>query len=140
MPSATEGFQSLWPLQHFDRDAIRAAELNVTTGHLHPVPGMDGDLGAFLGQVVTVVEIDLCHKRIPIQATGVPLRVIKQEIDWSLNLACVLNGIHEAAMLAERLGSGDGERKTLLTRQIAFESLPASVLFALVGSVHGSGR
>jgi hypothetical protein len=34
--------------------------------------------------------------------------------------------------LAERLGSGDGERKTLLTRQIAFEPLPASVLFALV--------
>jgi len=33
--------------------------------------------------------------------------------------------------LAERLGSGDGERKTLLTRQIAFEPLPASVLFAL---------
>jgi hypothetical protein len=33
---------------------------------------------------------------------------------------------------AERLGSGDGERKTLLTRQIAFEPLPASVLFAIV--------
>jgi hypothetical protein len=32
---------------------------------------------------------------------------------------------------AERLGSGDGERKMLLTRQIAFEPLPASVLFAL---------
>ena len=32
----------------------------------------------------------------------------------------------------ERFGSGDGERKTLLTRQIAFEPLPASVLFALV--------
>ncbi len=30
--------------------------------------------------------------------------------------------------LAERFGSGDGERKTLLTRQIAFEPLPASVL------------
>jgi phosphohistidine phosphatase SixA len=36
--------------------------------------------------------------------------------------------------LNERLGSGDGERKTLLTRQIAFEPLPASVLFALVCS------
>jgi hypothetical protein len=37
----------------------------------------------------------------------------------------------------QRFGSGDGERKTLLTRQIAFEPLPASVLFALVvgGSV-----
>jgi hypothetical protein len=33
--------------------------------------------------------------------------------------------------LGERFGSGDGERKTLLTRQIAFEPLPASVLFAL---------
>jgi hypothetical protein len=38
---------------------------------------------------------------------------------------------------AERLGSGDGERKTLITRQIAFEPLPASVLFALVGSWFG---
>jgi hypothetical protein len=35
----------------------------------------------------------------------------------------------------ERLGSGDGERKTPLTRQIAFEPLPASVLFG----VHGWG-
>ena len=32
---------------------------------------------------------------------------------------------------AERCVSGDGERKTLLTRQIAFEPVPASVLFAL---------
>ena len=37
-------------------------------------------------------------------------------------------------LLGERLGSGDGERKTLLTRQIAFEPLPASVLFAHVRS------
>jgi hypothetical protein len=37
--------------------------------------------------------------------------------------------------LGERFGSGDGERKTLLTRQIAFEPLPASVLFALVRTV-----
>jgi hypothetical protein len=35
-------------------------------------------------------------------------------------------------LVGQRLGSGDGERKTLLTRQIAFEPLPASVLFALV--------
>ena len=34
-------------------------------------------------------------------------------------------------MLAERMESGDGERKTLLTRQTAFEPLPASVLFGL---------
>ena len=33
--------------------------------------------------------------------------------------------------MAERLGSGDGERKTLLIPQIAFEPLPASVLFGL---------
>lgn len=39
------------------------------------------------------------------------------------------------ASCTERLGSGDGERKTLLTRQIAFEPLPTSVLFALVGAV-----
>jgi hypothetical protein len=37
-------------------------------------------------------------------------------------------------------GSGDGERKTLLTRQIAFELLPASVLFVqllVVALLHG---
>jgi len=34
--------------------------------------------------------------------------------------------------LGERLGSGDGERKTLQTRQIAFEPLPASVLFGFL--------
>jgi hypothetical protein len=33
--------------------------------------------------------------------------------------------------LAERFGSGDGERETLMTRQIAFEPLPASVLLGL---------
>jgi len=33
--------------------------------------------------------------------------------------------------VGKRLGSGDGERKTLLTRQIAFEPLPASVLFGV---------
>jgi hypothetical protein len=38
----------------------------------------------------------------------------------------------ESSKLGERLGSGDGEEWTLLTRQIAFEPLPASVLFALV--------
>ena len=37
--------------------------------------------------------------------------------------------------LGERLGSGDGERETLLTRQIAFEPLPASVLFGLLSLV-----
>ena len=36
--------------------------------------------------------------------------------------------------LGERFGLGDGERTTLLTPQIAFEPLPASVLFALGGS------
>ena len=30
--------------------------------------------------------------------------------------------------LGERFGSGDGERKTLLTRQMPYEPLPASVL------------
>lgn len=32
--------------------------------------------------------------------------------------------------LGERLGSGHGESKTLLIRPVAFEPLPASVLFA----------
>ena len=48
-----------------------------------------------------------------------------------LNLCVVVCHKRGAAKLGERLGSGDGERKTLLTRQIAFEPLPASVLFAL---------
>jgi hypothetical protein len=38
---------------------------------------------------------------------------------------------------AERFGSDDGERKTLLTRQIASEPLHASVLFALGLTVIG---
>ena len=32
----------------------------------------------------------------------------------------------------QRLGSGDGEREALMTRQMPYEPLPASVLFALV--------
>ena len=32
----------------------------------------------------------------------------------------------------ERLGSGDGEREAAMTRQMPYEPLPASVLFALV--------
>jgi len=40
--------------------------------------------------------------------------------------------------MAERLGSGDGERKTLLTRQIAFEPLPASVLLNRAAERRGS--
>jgi hypothetical protein len=41
-------------------------------------------------------------------------------------------------LLPERFGSGDGERKTLLTRQIDFEPLPASVLFGfgVGGALH----
>ena len=39
---------------------------------------------------------------------------------------------HRRRFVIERLESGDGERKTLLTRQVVFEPLPASVLFALV--------
>ena len=53
-------------------------------------------------------------------------------MDWVALVTSLLpEGI---SIFGERLGSGDGERKTLLTRQIAFEPLPASVLFALVGS------
>jgi len=33
--------------------------------------------------------------------------------------------------LDERLGSGDGEREALITRQMPYEPLPASVLLAL---------
>ncbi|MGE0413601.1 MAG: hypothetical protein AB7Q64_16470, partial [Verrucomicrobiales bacterium] len=51
----------------------------------------------------------------------------------SLAILCLKNSHIEGGFyfLGERLGSGDGERKTLLTRQIAFEPLPASVLFGL---------
>ena len=42
--------------------------------------------------------------------------------------------IHDVVLAAhlrarQRFGSGDGERKTLLTRQKPYEPLPASVLF-----------
>jgi hypothetical protein len=36
--------------------------------------------------------------------------------------------LQETLGIAEQFRSGDGERKTLLTRQIAFEPFPASVL------------
>ena len=49
-----------------------------------------------------------------------------------------INHLHTGpGFLGERLGSGDGEGWTLLTRQIAFEPLPASVLLGL-GSICGS--
>jgi hypothetical protein len=38
----------------------------------------------------------------------------------------------EALSLGERFGSGDGEREALITRQMPYEPLPASVLFAVV--------
>jgi hypothetical protein len=41
-------------------------------------------------------------------------------------------GNWDARSYAQRPGSGDGERKVLLTRQIAFVPMPASVLFALL--------
>ncbi len=40
-----------------------------------------------------------------------------------------------SVFIGERFGSGDGERKTLLTRQIAFEPLPASVYCSPLGGV-----
>jgi len=45
----------------------------------------------------------------------------------------VIDSNGATTILAERLGSGDGEGWMLLTRQIAFEPLPASVLFAFGG-------
>jgi|APTNR8051073442_1049403.scaffolds.fasta_scaffold15315_3 hypothetical protein len=42
--------------------------------------------------------------------------------------------ISEVSIQAQRPGSGDGERKTLLTRQIAFVPLLASVLFGPLNS------
>jgi hypothetical protein len=49
-------------------------------------------------------------------------------------------GLGEGRDWADRLGSGDGERKTLLTRQIAFEPLPASVSPLLVVEVSSLGN
>lgn len=40
---------------------------------------------------------------------------------------------HRTLGLSERLGSGDGEREALMTRQVAFEAVPASAFFAIVG-------
>jgi hypothetical protein len=40
--------------------------------------------------------------------------------------------------LGEQLGSGDGEREASMTRQMPYEPLPASVLFALGWSLIGS--
>ena len=60
------------------------------------------------------------------ERTIVGIELLLECIEWA---HCGLSS------LGDRFGSGDGERKTLLTRQIAFEPLPASVLFALGGSV-----
>ena len=50
-----------------------------------------------------------------------------------LSTRCMIgNGLY---FLAERPGSGDRGRKMLLTRLIAVEPLPASVLFGLGGSL-----
>ncbi|MEQ1936116.1 MAG: hypothetical protein ABL962_19855 [Fimbriimonadaceae bacterium] len=38
-------------------------------------------------------------------------------------------------LLPGRHGSGDGERKAAMTRQMSYEPLPASVLFVLVLAV-----
>ena len=45
-----------------------------------------------------------------------------------------------AGFLQRMSRSGDGERKPLLTRQIVFEPLPASVLFAFLVHVFRSWR
>ena len=42
------------------------------------------------------------------------------------------NAVMGASFQAERPGSGDGEREASMTRQMPYEPLPASVLFALV--------
>ncbi len=51
---------------------------------------------------------------------------------------CVPSGDLLAAygLVHQRLGSGNGERKTWLTRPMAFEPLPASVLFGLLELGH----
>jgi hypothetical protein len=64
-----------------------------------------------------------------------PIRRITNDSDVAISESKGIAGFLVAdglGFMGERLGSGDGERKTLLTRQIAFEPLPASVLFALV--------
>ena len=53
------------------------------------------------------------------------------------DLLMMVQFVRVACWLGERFGSGDGEREASMTRQIAFEPLPASVLFGLC---HGRGN
>lgn len=43
------------------------------------------------------------------------------------------------AVHGNRFGSGESEREASITRQMAFESLPESVLLGGVGSFRGTG-
>ena len=68
---------------------------------------------------------------------NVPQPDLRIEVDVS-----GISGYEWLCFGGERLRSGDGEGKTLLTRQIAHEPLPASVLFVFGGRQdvrHGLG-
>ena len=74
----------------------------------------------------------ICSRRRIISTVAVMMRAIRTNTITAVSQSMVVCFGGCACEDAERIGSGDGERKTLLARQIAFEPLPASVLFALV--------
>jgi hypothetical protein len=76
------------------------------------------------------MEVPQCPKCIQLD----PISGVTISVTVEVSMDCWCHDGEGLCFLAERFGSGDGERKTLLTRQIAFEPLPASVLFALGGS------
>ena len=53
---------------------------------------------------------------------------------WLRKILAVQSELVMSVGTAERLGSGDGEREASMTRQMPYEPLPASVLFALVSA------
>jgi hypothetical protein len=56
---------------------------------------------------------------------------IRDQLEWVMHLSNFLQLSHGIGLnyLAQRLGSGDGERVASMTRQMPYEPLPASVLF-----------
>ncbi len=73
-------------------------------------------------------EAGVPKKGVPLKSSCVIVQQIKYDYRTAGHLLCDYCYWHGAGYwLGERFGSGDGERETLLTRQIAFEPLPASV-------------
>ena len=69
----------------------------------------------------------LAQRKVP----GVVLPDIISPVPGAIRKCIVFEVCNHTIFAAERIESGEGEGWTLLTRQIAFEPLPASVLFVL---------